>query len=98
MARQENSRGALVESALALWQLYVAVGSTSSGLFGIRAVCSLMGKQPPNPSGSRMSQSAKAARQAEFERIKQMTPLERMALALQLGRRRLKLEQARRST
>jgi hypothetical protein len=39
--------------------------------------------------------SAEAARRAELARIAAMSPLERMALALSLGRRRLELERRR---
>jgi len=51
-----------------------------------------------SPSQPRKSGSAEAARKAELERIVAMTPVERMALALSLGRRRLELEQKRRES
>ncbi len=49
-------------------------------------------------SASRWSVSAEAARQAEFARVLAMSPLERMALALSLGRRRLELARRRRES
>lgn len=39
-------------------------------------------------SGDRASKSNEEARRAQLERIRAMTPFERMALALALGRRR----------
>lgn len=52
-----------------------------------------MTDDPPPPraasiSGARFSRSNEAARRAERERIAAMTPLERMSLALSLGRQR----------
>ncbi len=49
----------------------------------------------PEPPGRRTSQSASAARAAEIARIRRMTPMERMSLALALGRRRRELEALR---
>jgi len=43
----------------------------------------------------RPSASADSARRAEIARVRAMTPLERMALALSLGQRRLELERRR---
>jgi hypothetical protein len=47
-------------------------------------------ESPPRKtlSGKRYSASAEASRRAELERLQRMTALERMALALALGRRR----------
>jgi hypothetical protein len=48
-----------------------------------------------NSKAGRTSPSAQAARKAELARIVAMSPLERMALALSLGHRRLELAQRR---
>lgn len=47
------------------------------------------------PPGRRTSRSASAARAAEIARIRRMTPMERMSLAMALGRRRRELEALR---
>jgi hypothetical protein len=52
-------------------------------------------RTPPDLSGPRRSKSAEAARAAELARIIAMTPRQRMAVALGLGRRRLALERLR---
>ena len=58
--------------------------------------------KPPRPtmnlSGKRRSASAEASRDEELERIRRMTPLQRMALALSLGRRHRDLVAARAGT
>jgi len=46
-------------------------------------------------SGERRSASAEASRQEELERIRQLSPRERVALALRLGRRRQALLERR---
>lgn len=48
--------------------------------------------------GGRYSKSAEESRRAEIERIKAMTPLERMGMALALGRRRRALAALRSET
>ncbi len=47
------------------------------------------------PPGPRASRSALAARAAEIARIRRMTAMERISLALALGRRRRELEALR---
>lgn len=42
-------------------------------------------------SGARRSASGEASRREEIERVKKMSPVERMGLALRLGRRRVEL-------
>jgi hypothetical protein len=49
----------------------------------------------PTLSGRRYSASNEASRREEIERIKKMTPLERIGLALALGRRRKRLMEQR---
>jgi hypothetical protein len=51
--------------------------------------------QTPSLSGARRSASASASRAAELARIARMTVLERMELALSLGRRRRQLQERR---
>jgi hypothetical protein len=54
-----------------------------------------MGDPGASSARPRPSKSADAANRAELERILRMTPLERVALALSLGRRRLEIERRR---
>ena len=49
----------------------------------------------PTLSGEKFSKSNEAARLAQLERINAMSPLQRMALALELGRRRRQLDRLR---
>jgi hypothetical protein len=58
-----------------------------------------MGSKPPprSISGRRYSASGEASRRDELERLKSATPIERMALALALGRRRRQLLELRRN-
>jgi hypothetical protein len=50
-------------------------------------------ERPKTLSGRRFSTSSEGSRRAELERIRAMTALERMALALSLGRQRRALVQ-----
>lgn len=56
-----------------------------------------MSEQGPTPalSGAQPSKCAEESRAAQLARIRAMTPKERMALALELGRRHRQLEAAR---
>jgi hypothetical protein len=52
----------------------------------------------PTLSGRRYSKSGEASRAAMLEEIRKMTPLERMELALSLGRRRRALLELRQTS